>query len=76
MHKYDTMTEKELQDHLSHVAQEIKEILPEDTGFFLCVSPFGPNNVAQYISNVTRDTGIKWLGEIFVRLSTQDSVDR
>lgn len=76
MHKFDTMTEPELQAFFRELCEAIKWRLPKDTGFIIVASPFGAGGVAQYASNVDRDNASQWMREVIARWEAGDYVPR
>ena len=71
----DDMTEDELKATLDRVCIALRDRLPAHTGFIVLCSPFG-GRVAQYASNVTRETAIPWILETLLRWNMKDYVDR
>jgi hypothetical protein len=72
----DDMTEPELQKVLQEVAERVKWSLPEGTGFIVLATPFGKEGVAQYVSNVERETAVPWMLETMLRWMRKDFVPR
>lgn len=70
------MNESELREYFDAIAKLIASILPENTGFILLATPFGPNSAAQYVSNVHPPDAASWMLETIDRWMTKDFVPR
>ncbi len=76
MHKFDEMTEPELQAHMNVVGSLVKQLLPPDTGFIVLCSPMGGAGIAQYVANVHPSCSAEWMQETIERWSKDDYVQR
>lgn len=72
MHDYDAMTEPKLRSRLSALAIAVGKLLPPETGFIVLATPFGHDQAAQYVANVSRETAAAWMLETVERLATAD----
>ncbi len=70
------MTEPELRDLMSRLGRAIHDRLPPGTGFLLLATSLGAGGVAQYISNVQRDSAIGLMRETIARWEAGDVVPR
>lgn len=75
MKSLDEMTEVELRDTMTRICGAIKDRLPPHTAFIVLCAPFD-GRVAQYSSNVARETAIPWMLETLLRWHSGDHVDR
>ena len=74
MKEIKDMTEPELQELMSSVANAVKEKIPEKTLFAVLV--FDEPGLAQYVSNVQRADMVKALREAADKLESQLDVSR
>ena len=69
------MDEQELKGEMDYVCNMIRASLPPQTGFIVLATPFG-GKVAQYASNVDRESGAAWMKETLERWGSGDHVPR
>lgn len=76
------MTEPELKEHFKRLARIIEDFLPPGPSangkclFFLTVADTEGSGIAQYVSNISRESAIPMLRETADRLEGRDDVTR
>ncbi len=66
--------EKELRDIACALTNLLDDIYGEPMGFFLCVSAFSNDGIADYISNTEKEDAIKWLEETAERFKAGENI--
>jgi hypothetical protein len=74
MKPIEDMTEPELRELMTGVANSVKARLPAGSRF--CVLVWGPDQIAQYVSNCRREDMAKALRETAVRIAGREDVTR
>jgi len=68
--------ERELREVAKIIKKKLKRIYGVDMGFFLNVTPMGEQEgIADYISNVERETSIEWMKETIGRFERNETIE-
>jgi len=66
--------EREIRELGKLIEKKLKRIYGERMGFFINMTQFNQEGIADYVSNVSRQTAVEWMQETIVRFENAEVI--